>query len=79
MPLATGFGGVLYWLTKRTGTIYPAAIMHATINNGGLGLASALLVASQEEASIAQMALTQLPIVIIGALFTVLLVRKKET
>lgn len=76
--MCTGFGGVLYWLTKRTGSIYPAAIMHATINNGGLGLASALLVTSQEEATLAQMTLTELPIVAFGVLFTILLLRGKS-
>lgn len=28
-------GTVLMWLTKKTGSIYPAAILHAMINNGG--------------------------------------------
>ena len=31
----TFMGIVLMWLTKKTGSIYPAAIMHAMNNNGG--------------------------------------------
>lgn len=33
--MCTFWGMVLMWLTKKTGSVYPAAIFHAMINNGG--------------------------------------------
>ncbi len=33
--MCTFWGMVLMWLTKKTGSVYPAAIFHAMLNNGG--------------------------------------------
>lgn len=34
--LCTSYGTVMMWITKKTGSVYPAAICHAVINNGGM-------------------------------------------
>lgn len=78
--MCTGFGAVLCWLTKTSGTVYPAAIMHACINNGGLTLGTVLLVTHDKELTIGQMALEMIPIAAFGVVFTVLLLcRSRKT
>lgn len=44
-------GMVLMWLTKKTGSVYPAAIFHAMVNNGG-SITSQLLTSGIEDSFI---------------------------
>lgn len=71
----TGTGIVLMWLTKKTGSIYPAAICHSVINNGGSAIADFFLNGMDYESdfTLEQHFVSFLPCIVVGAIFFVLL------
>lgn len=79
--MCTAMGAILTLLTKRTKSVIPAAIMHGINNNMSYGvflslLASEKVLAEMESVSmIVLMALLLIPIVMIGAVCFLILVR----
>lgn len=75
-------GCMMMWLTKKTGSVYPAAICHAVNNNGILPMANMMLSGfgeDEEPASLfAQFCLLMVPAVIFGTVFLILMIRDKK-
>lgn len=71
----TGTGVFLMWLTKKTGSIYPAAICHSVINNGSSAIANFFLngMDLEKEFTLEQHFVSFLPSIVVGAIFFVLL------
>ena len=76
----TFMGIVLMWLTKKTGSIYPAAIMHAMNNNGGT-LTYTLLASGIDienfVPSIPQNLICSIPVFLLSVVFLVLMLSEK--
>lgn len=76
----TYIGIVLMWLTKKTGSIYPAAIMHAANNNGG-GIVGQLFVSGVPEdfsQDITNRVIVSIPSMLICCVFLVLMIIDKK-
>jgi membrane protease YdiL (CAAX protease family) len=76
----TYMGIVLMWLTKKTGSIYPAAIMHAANNNGG-GIVGQLFISGVPEdfsPDIANRVIVSIPSMLICCVFLVLMIIDKK-
>lgn len=78
----TFMGMGLMWLTKKTGSIYPAAIMHAANNFGGKAIGQLFISGVPEEFSpdIIDSAIVSIPSMLICCVFLVLMIidKKKE-
>lgn len=70
-------GIILMWLTKKTGSIYPAAIMHAMNNNGGLEIGNLLIMGVPEnmEMTIWDQFYMGIPQIILGVISLILIQR----
>ncbi|MGN1103042.1 MAG: hypothetical protein ACI4RG_12670, partial [Huintestinicola sp.] len=70
------------WLTKKTGSIYPAAIMHAANNFGGKGIGQLFISGIPEDRPmvIADELIVAIPSFLMGLMFLILMLRdnKKE-
>ena len=79
--ICTFEGMILMWITKKTGSIYPACILHAMNNNGGSSLAYLLVSGVPEDfhLSIPQSILTGIPSYILASIFLVLMLRDNRT
>ncbi|MBR6760483.1 MAG: CPBP family intramembrane metalloprotease [Oscillospiraceae bacterium] len=75
--MCTFWGMVLMWLTKKTGSIYPAAIFHAMVNNGGSITAQLFLNGISEEfvPTIPQQLILSIPTFLICFVFLILMLR----
>ena len=74
-------GIVLMWLTKKTGSIYPAAIMHAMNNNGGKLTANIFISGVNPETfeeTITQSLICEIPFFLCCTVFLVLMLRDKS-
>lgn len=75
-------GAILMWLTKKSGSIFPAAIFHACGNSGGSGISNFFIVSvdTSKTIEIYQWAVFMLPNILLGAICFILLIRdsKKE-
>lgn len=82
MCVSCTFQGIgLMWLTKKTGAVYPAAIMHA-MNNFGGNITGQLLISGVPEDltfSIPQMLLTEIPSYIAYTVLLILMIRDNIT
>lgn len=82
MCVSCTFQGIgLMWLTKKTGSVYPAAIMHA-MNNFGGSITGQLLISGVPEdltLSIPQMLLTEIPSYIAYTVLLILMIRDNKT
>ena len=67
----------LMWLTKKTGSIYPAAIMHAANNFGGGNIGQLFISGVPEDFSpaIGDILIVSIPNYILGLIFLVLMLR----
>lgn len=78
----TFLGMGLMWLTKKTGSIYPAAIMHAANNFGGKAIEQYFISGIPEDFSltIADFLIVSIPTYIINLVFLILMLldKKKE-
>lgn len=78
----TFIGMGLMWLTKKTGSIYPAAIMHASNNFGGRSIEQYFLSGIQEgkTLTVTDSLIVSVPTYIVGLAFLLLLIldRKRE-
>lgn len=76
----TFIGMGLMWLTKKTGSIYPAAIMHASINFGGKGIGRLFLSGIPEDRPlvIADELIASIPGFLIGLVFLFLMLRDRK-
>ncbi len=75
--MCTFWGMVLMWLTKKTGSVYPAAIFHAMINNGG-SITSQLFISGIPEdfiPTIPQQLILSIPTFAICLVFLILMLR----
>ena len=70
-------GSILMWLTKKTNSIYPAAILHAMFNYGG-ALPGQLLSGKVQALTIPQQLLCQIPLYVAGLVCLVLMVPAKR-
>ena len=64
-------------LTKKTNSIYPAAILHAMFNNGGV-LPGQLLSGKVQALTIPQQLLCQIPLYVAGLVCLLLMVHAKR-
>ena len=74
-------GIVLMWLTKKTGSVYPAAILHAMNNNGGKITANFFISGIDTEAfkeTITQSLICEIPFFRCCTVFLVLMLRDKS-
>lgn len=73
-------GTILMWLTDRTASIIPACIMHAMINYEPTTIGDYFLRGSAAESagSVGKILITEIPKVLIAALFAFLLCRKQR-
>ncbi|MGN0578712.1 MAG: CPBP family intramembrane glutamic endopeptidase, partial [Ruminiclostridium sp.] len=73
----TFIGMGLMWVTKKTGSIYPAAIMHAANNFGGKSIEQLFISGVPEgyTATIADFIILSIPTYILGLVFLVLMLR----
>ena len=74
-------GIVLMWLTKKTGSVYPAAILHAMNNNGGKITANFFISGIDTETfkeTITQSLICEIPFFLCCAVFLVLMLRDKS-
>ena len=74
-------GAILMWLTRRTDSVYPAAIFHAMNNNGGAALGVMLLVNSIGDPETftpdtVQFIVLLIPTVIVAAITLALMLRR---
>ena len=78
--ICTFEGMILMWVTKKTGSIYPACIIHAMNNNGGTSIAYLLVSGVPEDfkQSIPQSMLSSIPSCIICTGFLVLMLIEKR-
>lgn len=70
-------GSILMWLTKKTNSIYPAAILHAMFNNGG-ALPGQLLSGKVQALTIPQQLLCQIPLYVAGLVCLLRMVHAKR-
>lgn len=83
MLFCTAFGAFLMWLTRRTDSVYPAAIAHAVNNSGGGMLGTILLLNGVGDAEtfrpdFAGSIVMDIPLFLAGALALFLLLRKNN-
>lgn len=73
-------GMILMWLTRKTGSIYPAAIMHAMHNNGGATIGNLLVagVPKDIELTIWDQFYMEIPQIILGVIFLILMLHDKS-
>ena len=71
------FGMILMWLSERSGSIYPAAIAHAMLNNGGRAVGMFFLsgVGEGYDETIGKNMVMEIPTWVICTVFLVLMVR----
>lgn len=76
----TFLGMGLMWLTKKTGSIYPAAIMHAANNFGGMGIEQYFISGVPEDLSltIPDFLLISIPVYMISLVFLILMLRDNK-
>lgn len=74
------WGMVLMWLTKKTGSVYPAAIFHAMLNNGGSITSKLFLSGISEDftPTIRQQLILSFPTFVICFVFLILMLRDKS-
>ncbi|MBR2284880.1 MAG: CPBP family intramembrane metalloprotease [Ruminococcus sp.] len=79
--ICTFDGMILMWLTKKTGSIYPAAICHAMINNGGSITGQFLLSGIPEDfvPTIPQQLIASIPTFLLCLVFLVLMLMDKRS
>lgn len=79
--LCTFLGMGLMWVTKKTGSIYPASIMHAANNFGGLGIGHLFMSGIPEDRPmvIADELIAAIPSFILGLVFLILMLRDNKT
>lgn len=81
MCVSCTFQGIgLMWLTKKTGSVYPAAIMHAMNNFGGPAAGQLLISGVPDDftLSIPQMLLTEIPSYIAYTALLILMIRDNK-
>ena len=73
-------GIVLMWLTKKTGSVYPAAIMHSVNNNGGSVIGQLFISGVPEDFSphITEYMIVSIPSFVICCVFLVLMIKEKK-
>lgn len=73
-------GIILMWLTKKTGSIFPACIMHSMNNNGGTLVGNFLVSGVPEtlETTLLDELYLMLPQVVVGAVFLILMLREEH-
>ena len=81
--LCTAMGAFFMWLTKRTDSVYPAAIAHAINNNGGQALGTILLLngvgdIEKYQMRTAENIVMQIPLYIAGAIALILMLKKQK-
>lgn len=76
--IATGI--TLMWLTKKSGSIFPAAIFHACGNNGGSGVSNFFIVSVDlnKTIEIYQWAVFAIPEILFGIICCILLIRESK-
>ena len=76
----TFLGMGLMWLTKKTGSIYPAAIMHAANNFGGIGIGQLFIsgIPDDYSSTIADELIVSIPSFILGLVFLILMLRDNK-
>ncbi len=69
-------GVVLMWLTKKSGSIFPAAIFHACGNNGGSGISNFFMASADkwERLEIYHWLVFTIPEILLGAICFILLI-----
>ncbi|MGN1338929.1 MAG: CPBP family intramembrane glutamic endopeptidase [Oscillospiraceae bacterium] len=78
--LCTFMGMGLMWVTKKTGSIYPAAIMHAANNFGGKSIGRLLISGIPEDRPMDIFAelIVSIPSFLLGLVFLILMLRDKK-
>ncbi len=73
-------GIILMWLTKKTGSVFPACIMHSMNNNGGTLVGNFLVSGVPEtlETTLLDELYLMLPQVIVAVVFLILMLREKR-
>ena len=79
----TALGAFLMWLTKRTDSVYPAAIAHAVNNSGGGMLGTILLLngvgdIETYQGSFAEAIVIDIPLFLAGAIALILMLRMRK-
>lgn len=76
----TFWGMGLMWLTKKTDSIYPAAIMHASINFGGKGIGQLFISGIPEDytPAITDDLIVSIPSFMLGLVFLILMLRDNK-
>lgn len=76
----TFLGMGLMWLTKKTGSIYPAAIMHASVNFGGKGIGQLFISGIPEDYSptITDDLIVSIPGFMLSLVFLILMLRDSK-
>ena len=75
--VCTFMGMGLMWVTKKTGSVYPAAIMHASNNFGGAAIRQLFISGIPEDFSptILDNMIVMIPSILLGLVFFILLLR----
>lgn len=78
--ICTFMGMGLMWLTKKTGSIYPAAIMHAANNFGGKSIGQLFISGIPEDHSlnITENLIVAIPSFVLGLTFFILMLRDRK-
>ncbi len=73
-------GIILMWLTKKTGSVFPACIMHSMNNNGGTLVGNFLVSGVPEtlETTLLDELYLLLPQILVGVVFLILMLREKR-
>lgn len=76
----TFLGMGLMWLTKKTDSVYPAAIMHASVNFGGKGIGQLFISGIPEDYSpaITDNLIVSIPSFMLGLVFLILMLRDSK-
>ena len=74
--IADGF--ILMWLTKKSGSIFPAAIFHACGNSGGSSVSNFVSVDLNKTIEIYQWAVFMIPEILFGTICFILLIRDSK-
>lgn len=78
--MCTFLGMILMWLTKKTGSVYPAAILHAMLNGGGSAIGDFFISGVLKDfiPTIPQQLLINIPTYVICFVFLVLMLRDNK-
>lgn len=78
--ICTFMGMGLMWVTKKTGSIYPAAIMHASNNFGGASIRQLFISGIPEDhsAAITDYLIVSIPSFLLGLVFLILMLRDNK-